>query len=347
MFINKQIHVIGVIFVTMPRIDLLKREQVLLQLRAGLSQRKVATNFGISLCATQNIWKKGKETGDVKDRQKSGRPRKNTLREQRRLVILSKFNPKFTAKQLCGQWRIKNLVSVDTVKRILRRYGLYGRIAAKKPLLTKRQIRTRLQWCKANSGLTDVHWSNVIFSDETKIEMHPRRREYVRRSRGSRYNDRYTTKTVKFGGKSLMLWGCIRGDGTRMLINCPPRLDSEAYQEVLNAGLLPLYDEDNVFMQDGAPCHRSRSTKAFLEEKEICVLDDWPSQSPDLNIIEPLWDVLKTRVYSHNACTLDELWKFCQLEWRAIKKDYIQALYRDIPKRLRAVIRAGGRNTKY
>ena len=41
---------------------------------------------------------------------------------------------------------------------------------------------------------------------------------------GTRYDAKYTTKTVKFGGKSLMVWGVIREDGTRVLIRCPDQL---------------------------------------------------------------------------------------------------------------------------
>ena len=43
----------------------------------------------------------------------------------------------------------------------------------------------------------------------------------------------------------------------------------------------------DIFMHDGAPCHRSRVVKKFLREKIIRQLD-WTGNSPDLNPIENL-----------------------------------------------------------
>jgi transposase len=58
---------------------------------------------------------------------------------------------------------------------------------------------------------------------------------------------------------------------------------------------------------------------------------EWPSQSPDLNPIENLWDDLKISV--HQQIKSKELEQFCLEEWAKIpvaRKTY--------PKRLAAVI---------
>ena len=46
-----------------------------------------------------------------------------------------------------------------------------------------------------------------------------------------------------------------------------------------------------VFMQDKAPCHCSKSTRTFLENKNVPLLD-WHGNGPDLNPIEN-WRVMK------------------------------------------------------
>ncbi|GFV89117.1 putative transposase like protein [Trichonephila clavipes] len=45
-------------------------------------------------------------------------------------------------------------------------------------------------------------------------------------------------------------------------------------------------------MQDGVPCHTARSIKAFLAEQNIPLLD-WPGNSPDMNPIENVWELMK------------------------------------------------------
>ena len=49
-------------------------------------------------------------------------------------------------------------------------------------------------------------------------------------------------------------------------------------------------------MQDSAPCHKSASTLGYLERKNVRFLNDWPPQSPNLNIIKILWVTLKKKV---------------------------------------------------
>jgi len=144
-----------------------------------------------------------------------------------------------------------------------------------------------------------------------------------------------------------MAWGVIKGDGSRILVRCIMRLNSTAYQDVLDAGLFQIYHSDSVFVQDNAPCHKSKSTMKYLEKKNICLLSDWPPQSPDINIIENLWSILKSKVDKRSPKSTSELLKAIEEELYSIPDSVIINLYDSISRRLQSVLNSNGADTKY
>lgn len=51
-----------------------------------------------------------------------------------------------------------------------------------------------------------------------------------------------------------------------------------------------------IFQHDGARAHASKKTIAYLRRKGVRVMEDWPANSPDFNMIEYIWKTLKERV---------------------------------------------------
>ena len=63
-----------------------------------------------------------------------------------------------------------------------------------------------------------------------------------------------------------------------------------------------------IFMYDGAPCHRSEVVKNFLEQKGIQMA--WSGKNPDLNLIENSWNLMKKKVLEKHPTNLDSSSKF-------------------------------------
>jgi hypothetical protein len=68
-----------------------------------------------------------------------------------------------------------------------------------------------------------------------------------------------------------------------------------------------------------------------------------------LNITEPLWSVLKTRVRNRfpPPTSLKQLEDVLQEEWYKIPLETVQDLYKSIPRRTEAVLKAKGGPTPY
>lgn len=330
----------------MPTITMEKRSRVETLMERGFSQRGIARTLSVSLCAVQNILKKLREGRGIQNKPKSGRPILLSARTVRSLIIESKKFPFKTAGELLIDCGLTYIISIDTVKRILRRSDLYGRVSIRKPLLSDTHKKRRLLWCRTRNDWTLQAWQRIIFTDECKLDVYPRARKYVRRPRGAALKQKYLSFTKKFS-PSIIVWGAIRGDGKKVLVRCIGNINADEYQRVLQIGLPQIYTTRYIFQQDGATCHTARSTSLYLTNVAVRRLPLWPSQSPDLNLIENLWDTLKTNVRRRNPTNVEDLWRVSCEEWDSISNETVTNLYMSMPRRIQSVIAAKGGNTKY
>ncbi len=148
----------------------------------------------------------------------------------------------------------------------------------------------RLTWAKEKKNWTVAQWSKVLFSDESKFcisfgNQGPR----VWRKGGEAHSPSCLKSSVKFP-KSVMIWGAMSSAGVGPLCFLKTNVTAPVYQDILEH-LLPSADQlfkdaDFIFQQDLAPAHTAKSTKSWLNDHSVGVLD-WPAwtpiESPDLN----------------------------------------------------------------
>ena len=107
-------------------------------------------------------------------------------------------------------------------------------------------------------------------------------------------------------------------------------------------------NHQNDYMQDNTLCHKGKVVTEWLGKKKIKVLD-WPPQSPDLNPIEYVWDVLLKRVRErrNQPNSLKQLSLALKEEWHKLPVETINQLISSLPRRLSEVKSQKGMSTKY
>ena len=127
-------------------------------------------------------------------------------------------------------------------------------------------------------------------------------------------------------------------------------MNSETYIEnVIKDQALPLLEIDRnlVLQQDNAPCHTAKKVKKFFVDKNIKLLK-WPANSPDLNIIENVWKILKFKLNRIPIRSKTALIAQAKAIWKLyINRNLINKLVESMPRRIQAVIDNKGYSYKY
>ena len=112
--------------------------------------------------------------------------------------------------------------------------------------------------------------------------------QHVWRYAGDEYANKNVVPTVKHGGGSVMVWGCMSSQGVGTLHFIEWIMNAQMYCNILAEKMIQCLKapfRGAIFQHDNDPKHSAMVTSAFLKKKRIKVLD-WPSMSPDLNPIE-------------------------------------------------------------
>lgn len=284
---------------------------------------------------------------------KSGRPRKTTARDDKLILRMSSCDPRktatTTAADLCTNYGIQ--ISERSVRRRLLDGGLNARRPVRKPLISKKNRKARLEFARRHVNWTVDDWAKDLWSDESKVCFFTSDGiQYVRRPVGTRFEPKYQLPTVKHGGGHVMVWGCFCRNGVGPLVRIEGTMDRFHYAEILQEHMLPFAKRHVgrgwLFQHDNDPKHASKHVAEWLQKQKVRVLE-WPSQSPDLNPIEHLWDELGRRVADKKCTNVDHLMTTLTEEWNNIPASRLETLVKSMPNRCRAVINTKGYATKY
>ncbi len=147
-----------------------------------------------------------------------------------------------------------------------------------------------------------------------------------------------------------MIWGAMSSAGFGPLCFLKTNITATVYQEILEHFVLPSADQlfkdaDFIFQQDLAPAHTAKSTKSWLNDHGVGVLD-WSANSPDLNPIS-LWGIFKRKMRNKRPKNAEELKATVKETWASIQPHQCHKLITSMSCRIEAVIKAKGAPTKY
>uniref|UniRef100_A0A8C6KDX3 Transposase Tc1-like domain-containing protein n=1 Tax=Nothobranchius furzeri TaxID=105023 RepID=A0A8C6KDX3_NOTFU len=329
------------------------RTKVIEICQSGKGYKAISKALGLQRTTVRAIIHKWQQHGTVVNLPRSARPTKITPRAQRQLIREVTKDPRTTSKELQASLAsIKVKVHDSTIRKRLGKNGLHGRFPRHQPLLSKKNVRARLNFAKKHLNDCQDFWENTLWTDETKVELFGRQMSrYIWRRSNTAFQTKNIIPTVKYGGGSVMVWGCFAASGTGRLAVINGTMNSTVYQNILKENVRPSVRQLKlkrswVLQQDNDTKHTSKSTSEWLNNNKMKTLE-WPSQSPDLNPIEMLWHDLKKAVHARKPSNKAELQQFCKDEWAKIPPERCKRLVASYHKRLIAVIAAKGGPASY
>lgn len=328
------------------------RAQVVILRETGFTLADIASKLNISVATAYYTIKRAKEIGSYASRRRVGRPKVSSPRTDRTIARIVKQSPKASslAVKLRLPWHSRN-ISTRTIRRRLFDNHLKSYTPARKPKLSAKNIKDRIRFCKLYESWSEKDWENVMFSDESTFCQFYSYCRNIRRPRNKRYDLKYVVPTVKQASK-VMIWGCMSAFGRGSLWFMPPNttINGAVYLKLLQEKLpefMPLHGT-NVWQHDGAPCHTTRSVTAWLQQSGYRLLTPWPGNSPDLNVIENIWAIVKRKVAMKNPTSAEDLKRQIKNVWVTdISQELCMKLVHSMPKRIQDVLARKGRHSKY
>lgn len=149
------------------------KQNIIILFQEGIKQKDIAAKLNYNQSTVSRAIYQYKKYGISLDhKHPSGRPRKTSAREERiiqRTIRKNRFTTLLDTKVQLEKRGIN--ISVSTTFRRLKDLGYINATPKRKPLLTQKQRKKRIDWAKIKVKNDSTFWNRVIFSDESSFEI--------------------------------------------------------------------------------------------------------------------------------------------------------------------------------
>ncbi len=201
--------------------------------------------------------------------------------------------------------------------------------------------KARKQFAEHKQTKDMDYWNHVLWSDETKINLFGSDGvKRVWRQPGEEYKDKCVLPTVKHGGGSVMVWGCMSAAGTGELQLIEGTMNDNMYCDILK--------------QSRIPSLRRLGRRAVLQhDNDHCLAKEAERKGDGLakhvSRPKPYWASVghPRKVEECKVSNIHQLSDAVMEEWKRTPVATCEALVNSMPKRVKAVLENNGGHTKY
>lgn len=247
-------------------------------------------------------------------------------------------------------------ITKQSLSNYLKKKDLQGRVAANKIMIEPNSQETRVSICAQLKNRTIEEWKQFVFIDESGADNSFKTRRYQWRKRGTKRTDKENICRTPNSSMRLNFFSWVSAHGTGELFFYD-RMNGPLFLEIIPAMIAKLKEtfghENFKIIMDNAAFHKSQLVREELEKADLkkffALL---PPYSPDMNIIENLWGIMKNRVREHQfnngqIRNKEQLMDLIKLYWKNIEPEIIENLYESLPKRMVGIVSANGELIKY
>lgn len=226
-----------------------------------------------------------------------------------------KKDPSTSSRQVYSELKAAGAqFSLSTTKRAIEAVGFTASKPSYGQLVREVNKVKRVEFCQMLID-TNETFDDIIFSDESSIQLH-QNKTVMYRLKGSLPAALPKPKHPL----KVHVWAAISRRGPSKITIFDGIMEKEFFtKSILRDNLLPFikerFPDSHRFQQDNDPKHRSNMAKQFMEENGINWWTVWPSESPDINPIEMVWNQMKRNIARSEPKTKNELLQCIQKFW--------------------------------